>query len=288
MQKNLNFSNLNANFWANVKLLSQKIGYTAKATRKGETSSVRIPSKDEILKAYNDLSLDPKTLEVKINEKTFLEYLREYFTYRADILNNEIESNLMNKSEAEKIFKNLYKEYLDLKLNCPLPLNKQKNEKSGYALLTCMVNILIAKELGDLPCNYDPHSLSYFTKDSFLIRTLSRRIDGAFPDIINPLSIWEIKEYYNTTTFGSRIADGVYETLMDGMELKELSEKESLSINHLLIIDAYDTWWLKGKSYLCRIIDMLNMGLVTEVLFGKEIITRIPEITKDWKSKYPR
>jgi len=31
--------------------------------------------------------------------------------------------------------------------------------------------------------------------------------------------------YYYTTTFGSRVEDGVYETLLDGMELEELREQ---------------------------------------------------------------
>ncbi|MBK8394986.1 MAG: hypothetical protein IPL26_07025 [Leptospiraceae bacterium] len=53
----------------------------------------------------------------------------------------------MNKEEADAKFQELLKDHIKLKLNCPLPENKQKNEKSGYALLTCMVNILIAKEL---------------------------------------------------------------------------------------------------------------------------------------------
>lgn len=53
------------------------------------------------------------------------------------------------------------------------------------------------------------------------VRTLARRVDGAFPSVINPVAIWEVKEYYHTTTFGSRVADGVYETLLDGMELED-------------------------------------------------------------------
>ena len=36
---------------------------------------------------------------------------------------------------------------------------------------------------------------------------------------------WEIKEYYGTTTLGSRVADGVYETMLDGLELRELQRK---------------------------------------------------------------
>ena len=92
-------------------------------------------------------------------------------------------------------------------------------------------------------------------------------MDGAFPSAVNPVAVWEIKEYYYTTTFGSRVADGVYETLLDGMELEELREHEGIDVRHYLMVDAYFTWWECGRSYLCRIVDMLRMGYVDEVLF---------------------
>ena len=117
---------------------------------------------------------------------------------------------------------------------------------------------------------------------------MSRRVDGAFPNSINPLAIWEIKEYYYTTTFGSRVADGVYETLLDGMELEELREHEDIHVQHYLMLDAHYTWWSCGKSYLCRIIDMLNMGYADEILFGYEVIERLPDIVKEWVEIYKK
>ena len=47
------------------------------------------------------------------------------------------------------------------------------------------------------------------------LRTLAQRVDGAFPSAVNPVAVWEIKEDYHTTTFGSRVADGAYETQID-------------------------------------------------------------------------
>jgi len=55
----------------------------------------------------------------------------------------------------------------------------------------------------------------------------------------------------------------VYESLFDGMELEELRE-HSIRCQTLLMVDAYDTWWNMGRSYLCRIVDMLHMGYVDE------------------------
>ena len=113
-------------------------------------------------------------------------------------------------------------------------------------------------------------------------------MDGCFPEINNPIAVWEVKEYYWTTTFGSRIADGVYETLLDGMELEDLSEREETDVYHLLAVDAYYTWWNCGKSYLCRIVDMLNMGYVSEVLFGREVTDQLPAIVAQWTETYRR
>ena len=113
---------------------------------------------------------------------------------------------------------------------------------------------------------------------------MARRVDGAYPATVNPVAIWEVKEYYFTTTFGSRVADGVYESLLDGMELEEMAQAESIHCKHYLFVDSHFTWWVKGRSYLCRLVDMMCMGYVDEVVFGKEVYDRVPLLAKEWKS----
>lgn len=71
------------------------------------------------------------------------------------------------------------------------------------------------------------------------------------------------------------------------MEVEELAVSESVEVLHYLIIDAHYTWWDCGKSYLCRIIDMLHMGYVDEVLVGREILTRLPLLVKGWVKQLP-
>lgn len=66
------------------------------------------------------------------------------------------------------------------------------------------------------------------------------------------------------------------------MELEELREHRGVEIKHYLIVDAHDTWWNDGKSYLCRIVDMLNMGYVDEVLFGREVVEEMPRLVEEW------
>jgi len=274
MEANPKFSNLPKSFWATVKSVSQKVGYTVRG--KG---IVKIPTLKEIEKAFIDLNLDKNKI-INNNQATHLaKSLIDYYSYRANVLNNYVEPRLMDATRAEKEFNSLYQSFSP---SCPIPMNKQKGEKKAPAFLTAIINMLIESNCEDLECDYDPRQLTTITANGVPLRTLSRRVDGAFPGIVNPKAIWEIKEYYYTTTFGSRVADGVYETLLDGMELEELYEHENIKVLHYLMIDAHYTWWVCGKSYLCRIIDMIHMGYVHEVLFGYEVIERLPGIVKGW------
>ena len=65
--------------------------------------------------------------------------------------------------------------------------------------------MLIEANSEGLQCDYDPRSLTTATRDGLPIRTLARRFDGAFTGPVDPVAVWEIKEYYYTTTFGSRV-----------------------------------------------------------------------------------
>lgn len=207
------------------------------------------------------------------------EELKEYFSERARVLLNEVEPKLQNANEAKELFKSLHSE---LNPNCPIPMNKQKGEKKAEAYLTALVNMMVEKHIDGHPCNYDPRELTTIIQDGVPLRTFARRVDGAFPATVNPVAIWEIKEYYYTTTFGSRVADGVYITLLDGMEIEELREHENIDVKHYLMVDAHYTWWKCGKAYLCRMFDMVYMGYVDEIFFGREVVEELPRVVDEW------
>src|SRR3989304_3301067 len=279
MKPNNTFLNLPKSFWASVRLISQEVGYTQKTT-----GQIKIPTNTEINTKLENLNINFYRLrEQNTNYGNFGDLLQDYFSYRANILNTYVEPRLMNVTKARKVFKELFK---DLRPSCPIPMNKQKGKMKTPAYLTGLVNMLVEANSNGLPCNYDPHQLTTATRDNLPMRTFARRVDGAFPSSINPIAIWEIKEYYYTTTFGSRVADGVYASLLDGLELEELREHKSIDIKHYLFVDAHDTWWKQGKSYLCRIIDMLHMGYIDEVMFGYEVIERLPDIVAEWVGIY--
>ncbi len=262
-------------FWAHVKLLSEGRGYSVEGKLKRYTPH-------DLKQFLSTYGLSTNHLDVLLSAgATYGELITTYIDYRANILETFVATHLMNREQAKLEFERIISSFTG---TLPLSYNKQSGEKKHPAYLTSIINLLTEKTLGSPEFNHNPQGLIVVTDAVKPLRVFSRRMDGAYPSIINPLAVWEIKEYYGSTTFGSRIADGVYETMLDGEEFTELREHEAIDVKHYLVVDDYHTWWKQGKSYLCRMIDMLHMGLVDEVLFGREVITRWPEIVNGWKS----
>ena len=263
-------------FWAHVRSLSQTIGYTERG--KG---AIKVPTFTEIVDAMHRLTLSSAHLRMPDGRTASPDAMKllGYLEYRAYVLNSIVQHQLQTKEQAHAMYSRLNQAYPSFRAAA---MNKQKGEKATVAYLTAMVNLLIEANAQGVVYDHDPRQLTTVTRDGRPLRTLSRRVDGAFPSVVNPVAIWEIKEYYHTTTFGSRVADGVYETLLDGMELEEMRKETGIDVQHVLILDAHYTWWECGRSYLCRMIDMLHMGYVDEILFGTEIESRIPSMVSEW------
>ncbi|WP_379822912.1 hypothetical protein [Lacticaseibacillus paracasei] len=280
MQANPIFKNKGNDFWAYVRFISEYGGYSRRLGKGQDYSEGKVlaHSKKEI-KDY----LESNNLKYT---ETILDLVTDYLKYRAEVLNNFVEPNLMMAPEAEKIYMELkQKLWSDYAIDYSPAFNKQKANKKKPAYFTGIIDyitkITLMQLTGQDKYEFNPLKLVYTTNsEGYLTTTLSRRFDGAYPSLINPRIIWEIKEYYYTTTFGSRIADGVYETQLDGFEINQIEKKYSSPIYHVFFADAHLTWWRDGKSYLCRLVDALNMGLVDELIFGKEVIDRWPVVLK--------
>lgn len=265
--------------WAHVKLVSERLGYSWRdRKRKGRLRRYTV---DEVVTCLVENGLERSHIVDPVGGKTteFGETLCRYLNYRAERLENDVQSSLMDRDEAAAVFEELRSR---LNPTCALPMNKQKGAKRHHAYMVGIVNMLTEQALDGKDFAEDPRGLTVITQDGKPLRTFSRWMDGAYPSVVDPLAVWEIKEYYGTTTFGSRVADGVYETMLDGMEFEELEQHAGKKVLHYLIVDDRFTWWDCGRSYLCRIVDMLHGGLVDEVLFGREVLTRWPEIVKGW------
>ena len=279
MKANPLYNKQGKKFWANVRTIGQQLGYTNKATKQIRTYTLE----DLKVAMYTSGLSSEHLVDENDNVSSLGNTLINYFIYRADVLNEYVQPRLMNLLQAQNLYQELQSTFNPSIIH---PMNKQKGNKKTVAFLTAIVNMIIEQHINGLECNYNPKTLTAITQNNQPLRTLARRVDGCFPSCTNPIAIWEIKEYYHTTTFGSRIADGIYETLLDGLELEELWENEKIDVQHLLIVDSYATWWEMGKSYLCRIIDTLNMGYVDDILFGYEVVEQLPTLVNEWVRIY--
>ena len=261
------FVNRSGAFWGSVRFVSERLGYS---TRSKKASQLRDYSLAEVGGALAQFAVS----------KELLDGVCEYLNHRASFLNETIQPLLMDRSKAEKAYRALVRGY---KPQCHLPQNKQKGKKRHLNYLTCIVNVLTEKN-AKVEVDDDPRGMCIVTDQSnAVVGVLSRWMDGAYPGTVNPKAVWEIKEYYGTTTFGSRVADGVYESLLDGLEIRLIEKDCGKRIHHYLFVDDYYTWWGCGKSYLCRLVDMMHMELVDEVIFGREVFERWPAIIKTWR-----
>lgn len=253
------FQREDKSFWFFIRFVSEKLGYTNRKTRQ-----VKKYTKEEIEKLCleENIKVDPETVHNVV----------KYLEKRADILNNFVELKLMNVDEAREIYEIIKSEKSH---KCKEILNKQKGNKKQPAYFTNIITMLAEEELGnEQSFDPDPRGLIYMLNNGKIIGASSRRFDGAYKSIYSPEIVWEIKEYYYTTSFGSRIADAVYETQLDGYEFNEIRNRSGEKVYHVVFIDGHDTFWKQGKSYLCRFIDALNMGLIDELIIGKEVLSR--------------
>lgn len=153
----------------------------------------------------------------------------------------------MNVQRAESEFRDLFRQ---MKAPLRIPMNKQKGAKKAPAYFTGIINMLIHTYADGVPVDFNPLFV-----DNRHTRWRSCAHPGAAggwglslagqPDC----SLGDQADLDYTTTFGSRVADAVYESLLDGMEIKELSEHESISISEdYLMVDSHYTWWECGRS----------------------------------------
>ena len=274
------FREKDPSFWAFIKFVSESLGYTVRG--KG------------VVKTYSADDIRKLCKKTKTNaDAELISAAVAYSEKRASFLNEFVEKKLMDSKAANNEYAKCEKVHRLYNYYCKTPMNKQKGEKKQVAFFTSIINILAERTIREITENTenlgfddDPRGLSFVrNNDGYIIGASSRRFDGAYPSIQNPKLVWEIKEYYYATTFGSRVADGVYETQLDGFEFKEIYERTGVKVYHVLFIDAYKTWWTQGKSYLCRLIDALNSGVVDEVIFGREVLDRWPELLREIISK---
>ena len=110
-------------FWAHIRSISEQVGYTVRG--KG---TIKVPTLNELLVALRKLDLNTGHVSRDEVTPTMLgTQMMDYFRYRADVLNHQVEASLMDSLEAERLFKSLCKKYN--RKASSLPMNKQKGKK---------------------------------------------------------------------------------------------------------------------------------------------------------------
>lgn len=112
----------------------------------------------------------------------------------------------------------------------------------------------------------------------------ARNLDGALPGLLNPLAVWEIKEYWGITAGGSKMSDAVYECQLVGRELREFSDRTGTKIVHLVFLDGRDQW-NKRRSDLVRFIDLFHQGLIDHLIIGHQTTTEWPELLQRFRPR---
>lgn len=129
------FLNQPKHFWANVRSVSQHLGYTDR-----QTGRIKVPSLNEVARALTELGLKTSHVVGDDQRPTVLgENLIAYFEHRANALYDIARPHLMDVAQAKKVFHKLKRE---LKPKWNVPLNKQKGPKRAEAYFTGIINIV--------------------------------------------------------------------------------------------------------------------------------------------------
>lgn len=260
------FAQEDKSFWFFIRFVSERLGYS----KNGE---VLFYTKNDIAKLCRkeNIFASPDRISQAV----------DYCQMRADTINIFVQENLMDADTARLHFEQLNRlgSY-----HSKFIVNKQSGEKKKVNYFTAIITML-AEDILDEDDSFDPdpRGLIYFLNNRTITGASSRRFDGAYPSIYSPKLVWEIKEYYYSRSFGSRVADAVYEAELDGYEFNEIFSRTGQKVRHVMFIDGRYTFWNLGKSYLCRFIDTLNMGLIDDLIIGKEVFTEWPSILKQYK-----
>src|SRR5690348_9967306 len=106
MRGTLEFMAQTGSFWALVRTLSEKLGYTNRAEKGAVrgSGSVKLHSARDQARALQALGLNPELVLVDGQPTELGLRLERYFAYRAEVLNTFVRPRLMDAPEAKALF----------------------------------------------------------------------------------------------------------------------------------------------------------------------------------------
>jgi len=149
--------------------------------------------------------------------------------------------------------------------------NQEHHQSSkAMVLTTTRLAEAVCKEFG-VPIEPNPQRRCVWVADQQLHVT-ARNLDGAIPSLVDPFLVWEIKEYWGTTSGGSKMSDAVYESALVGRELRDFEKRAKLHVEHAVLLDG-KAQWTSRKSDLLRFYDLYHQGLIDMLIVGREVET---------------
>lgn len=203
-----------------------------------------------------------------------IDRLADYLSFRREA-EAALLSHLRDEDEAIADLKGLGAE--DVARYRTVSIDHHQSPKSMVETVAAITG-RVCSEYG-IGCDVNPQSRATIIAEAHLWVS-PRRLDGAIPSLVNPVGLWEIKEYWGSKKGGSKMSDAIYEVQLVGQELRTFEQLHGVRVAHYLLMDG-KTQWLARRSDLRRAIDLLSMGLIDELIVGSEVLAEWPRITRE-------
>lgn len=256
-------------FWHVVRMLADQ-----SATKRGKYASAIEPH--EIISVLQSVGTPVAggLISYLKNHDGVLDRLSAYWTKRREV-SDSILALMRTEEEAKADYASISDQMLQ-----SYGVQLAGYHKSSKALVNT-VDAVVYRECkkSGVPVNTNPQSRAALISDQH-IWVSPRRLDGAIPDLLNPVAIWEIKEYWGKTGGGSKMSDAIYELHLVGLELRMFEDEFDIHVNHYAIVDGRGQWNSR-KSDIRRAVDLLYSGILDELVVGKEVLTEWPRIVAE-------
>jgi hypothetical protein len=208
----------------------------------------------------------------------YLFAVAEYLAYRADA-----ETHLLSKLRTEDEALDQLAELGEAEV--ARYGTKSADHYQSSKAMVATVETLTKLTIASLEVNADinPQSRAVIIGDRYLWVS-PRRLDGALPSLVNPVGLWEIKEYWGKKDGGSKMSDAIYECQLVGQELRAFEDLHGIGARHYVILDGRDQWLVR-RADLRRAIDLLSQGVVDELIVGREVIEEWPRIIQELSAR---
>lgn len=245
-----------------------------KVTQRGKYASTIAPREIiSVLQSIGTPVADGLVSYLKAHESV-LDRLSAYWSKRREVSDAAL-SLMRTEEEAESDYRSISNQ-----VSQSYGVKLEGYHRSSKVLVNT-VDAIVYRECkkSDISVNTNPQSRAALISDQG-IWVSPRRLDGAIPDLLNPVAIWEIKEYWGKTGGGSKMSDAIYELHLVGLELRMFEKESGHHVNHYAIMDGREQWNSR-KSDIRRAVDLLYSGLLDELVVGQEVLTEWPRIAAE-------